>query len=126
MTEEFKPIDITRYTITENGNVLRSKTMTKDDSKRQIKRLQEELNEWKTKFSNLQKYLDTQTCYRECAETWQKNKELQEQIEKTKWHDLRKDPNDLPREGTRVFSETGDIVLLQDRKWKEFSPPKLG
>ena len=41
-------------------------------------------NEWKTKFENLQKYLDTQNCYRECAETWQKNKELQEQIEKMK------------------------------------------
>ena len=48
------------------------------------KELQEEVNEWKTKFENLQKYLDTQNCYRECAETWKKNKELQEENEKYK------------------------------------------
>lgn len=36
------------------------------------KELQEEVNEWKSKFENLQKYLDTQNCYRECAETWEK------------------------------------------------------
>ena len=30
MTEELKPIDVTRFTVTENGNVIRSKTMNKE------------------------------------------------------------------------------------------------
>ena len=43
-------------------------------------------------------------------------------VGRPQWHDLRKDKNDLPKEGTKVISEKGDFVFLQDKRWKEFSP----
>ena len=38
----------------------------------ETKELQKENAELKKKVENLQKYLDTRNCYRECAETWLK------------------------------------------------------
>lgn len=39
---------------------------------RRIEELEKENTELKKKVENLQKYLDTRNCYRECAETWLK------------------------------------------------------
>ena len=55
------------------------------------KELQEEANEWKTRFENLQKYLDTQNCYQECAETWLKLTEAKKIIRE--YSDLEKFPS---------------------------------
>lgn len=41
---------------------------------------------------------------------------------KTQWHDLRKDPNDLPKENTLVFSDKGMVVMWRDLSWLEYSP----
>ena len=47
-----------------------------------IRELEKENAELKKKFENLQKYLDTQNSYRECAETWQKLVQAKEIIKK--------------------------------------------
>ena len=45
---------------------------------------------------------------------------------KPQWHDLRKDPNDLPPPKHYVLSDFGSIVYLKDSNWYEatlnFSP----
>ena len=49
---------------------------------KQNKELQKENAELKEKVKNLQKYLDTQNCYRECAETWLKLTKAKELLER--------------------------------------------
>lgn len=51
-----------------------------------IKELLEENTELRKKVENLQKYLDTQNCYRECAETWVKFTKAKELL--AKWVEL--------------------------------------
>lgn len=40
------------------------------------------------------------------------------------WHDLRKNPDDLPEDGIQVLSEKGDIVIYKSDcfLWFEYSP----
>lgn len=40
------------------------------------------------------------------------------------WHDLRKDPDDLPKVGVQVFSEQGTLVIYKGDgfNWVEYSP----
>ena len=44
------------------------------------RQLQKENAELKKKIENLQKYLDTRNCYRECAETWLKLTEAKKML----------------------------------------------
>lgn len=42
----------------------------------------------------------------------------------SQWHDLRKNPDDLPEDGIQVLSEKGDIVIYKSDcfLWFEYSP----
>ena len=55
--------------------------------------LMDECRELQNKVDNLQKYLDTKNCYRECAETWSKLTEAKYYIQKL-LDCLRQDTND--------------------------------
>lgn len=54
------------------------------------------------------------------AELEKENAELK--AHSVKWHDLRKNPDDLPKENTLVFSDKGMVVMWRDFSWLEYSP----
>jgi hypothetical protein len=66
--EEYKSVFIQGYAKGETDEKFRTKQVVT----RHIAELEKENAELKKKVENLQKYLDTRNCYRECAETWQK------------------------------------------------------
>lgn len=69
-----------------------------------IKALQKENAELKKKAENLQKYLDTQNCYRECAEVWGNLDKAKSLL--AKWVELYKPKlKDFPKPPIQVDTE---------------------
>lgn len=111
---ELKPIDITRYTITENGNVIRSKT-TNEELKEQDIRLNKLCFDYQEKEKQiadlewqLQQVIEDNDYYQKENEELQKeNEELQEEINewKTKFENLQKylDTQNCYRECAEVW-----------------------
>lgn len=95
--EELKPIDTSKYKITETGQVLK---MTKDEMKNKISMA--------LKDSVLQQGFEII-----CKE----NAELKG--EAVKWHDLRKDPSDLPKDYRDVWTNVG-AGYYEDGWWDDF------
>lgn len=63
---------------------------------------------------------------KDCAD-WENMKAIEAYLAElkagyTQWHDLRKDPKDLPKYNSTVLDENGDkIVYIGDGKWEVYS-----
>ena len=148
--DELKPIDTSKYKITETGQVLK---MTKDEMKNRISMalkdpvLQQGFEiickenaelVWKLKTANeqkalqlykakeiLRKFIDAKSIEETCVVESEAEQLLNEYEEcfvdfKEKWHDLRKDPSDIPNDARNVWTNVGSSYYdSRDNCWRD-------
>ena len=105
LTEELKPIDVTKYTVTENGNVIRSKPVTEEPKKNHWFEMYE-LECLKTKTLEEENKDIQQTCenyYNEMRSYKNKVEDLEKQIEK----------------GRNIVHKL--LVIIQRHKWWNYT-----